>query len=177
MTTPATTANAVPTIHLQNILVPVDFSNSSQKALTYAVAFARQFGAKLWVLHVVEIPYLGGYGEMETPPLQDDLETAARENIAQLVQTHVAGAVPATTQVRLGQPWYEITQTAQETGADLIIVATHGYTGLKHILLGSTAERVVRHAFCPVLVMREREREFVATPAAPTDNPPAPPAG
>ena len=67
----------------------------------------------------------------------------------------------ADSLVRVGHPYQEITQAAQELKADLIVIATHGYTGLKHILLGSTAERVVRHASCPVLTVREREHDFV----------------
>jgi nucleotide-binding universal stress UspA family protein len=63
--------------------------------------------------------------------------------------------------VRLGHPYQEITDAARELKVDLIVISTHGYTGLKHVLLGSTAERIVRHAPCPVLTVREKEQDFV----------------
>ncbi len=161
-----------PAIRFQTILVPVDFSAFSLNSLACAVAFARQFGSRLLVLHVVEIPYLGGgYGEVELPPLPDDLAAGAAERLDQLVQANVGARAPATAAIRLGQPWFEITEAAREGGADLIILGTHGYTGMKHILMGSTAERVVRHAPCPVLVMRQRECDTAAVSA------PAPAAG
>jgi nucleotide-binding universal stress UspA family protein len=161
-----------PGIRFQTILVPVDFSTFSLKSLACAVAFARQFGSRLLVLHVVEIPYVGsGYGEVELPPLPDDLAAGATERLGQLVQANVGDRAPATAAIRLGQPWCEITEAAREAGADLIILGTHGYTGMKHILMGSTAERVVRHAPCPVLVMRQRAGDAAAVSA------PAPVAG
>ncbi|MGD0537052.1 MAG: universal stress protein [Verrucomicrobiota bacterium] len=159
-------AEAVPALRFQTILVPVDFSAFSLNSLACAVAFARQFGSRLLVLHVVEIPYLGGgYGEVELPPLPDDLAAGAAERLGQIVQANVGDRAPATAAIRLGQPWFEITEAAREGGADLIILGTHGYTGMKHILMGSTAERVVRHAPCPVLVMRQRDRESAAVSA------------
>ena len=165
----------VPTIHFKTILVPVDFSSFSLNSLACAVGFARQFGARLLVLHVVEIPFVGsGYGEIELPPMPGDLAAVAVERLGQLVQASVGDRVPAATAVRLGQPWFEITEAAREGGADLIILGTHGYTGMKHILMGSTAERVVRHAPCAVLVMRQREGESAeASPPAPAAAPAA----
>ena len=148
---------------LQTILVPVDFSASSRKALNYALAFGNQFSAKLAVLHVVELPYVGaGLGEMEAPPMETELRSYAEEHLKRMVETELAGHIEYTTLLRTGQPWYEVTEAAKETDAHLIIMGTHGYTGLKHVLMGSTAERVVRHAPCPVLIVREREKEFVA---------------
>ena len=70
-------------------------------------------------------------------------------------------SIGAEALVRAGQPYYEITTAAKELDVDLIVITTHGRTGLKHALLGSTAERVVRHAPCPVLTVREREHDFI----------------
>jgi universal stress protein A len=78
-----------------------------------------------------------------------------------LIKGEIAERVPATALVRLGLPADEIVQTAQEQGVDLIIISTHGHAGLKHVLLGSTAEQVVRRAPCPTLTVREQERDFV----------------
>lgn len=150
------------TLALNKLLVPVDFSACSRKALAYAVAFARQFSGELIVLHVVELPYVGsGLGEMEAPPMETELRDYAKEHLQKVVTEQLAGKVEHSTLLRTGQPWYEVTEAAREACADIIVMGTHGYTGLKHVLMGSTAERVVRHAPCPVLVVREREREFV----------------
>jgi nucleotide-binding universal stress UspA family protein len=139
----------------RTILVPVDFSTPGREALEYAVAFAAQFQAKLLVLHVLEIPYVGsGLGEIELPPVEAEIREPVAENLAKLVAERVGNRVPAETLMRTGQPWFEITEAAREQAADLVIIGTHGYTGLKHVLMGSTAERVVRHAPCPVLVVR-----------------------
>ncbi len=107
-------------LKLKSILVPVDFSSPSKKALAYAQAFARKFGAAM-------AEALSG----------------------------------CQTTVRSGKAFDEIVKAAKELDADLILLATHGYTGLDHTLLGSTAEKVVRHAPCPVLIVRQQERDFV----------------
>jgi nucleotide-binding universal stress UspA family protein len=139
------------------ILVPVDFSEPAREALDYAVAFAIQFQARLILLHVVEIPYVGsGLGEIELPPVDTEIRGSVDEHLGRIMAEQVGNRLPAETLTRSGQPWYEITEAAREIGADLIIIGTHGYTGLKHVLMGSTAERVVRHATCPVLVVRNR---------------------
>ncbi len=143
----------------RTILVPVDFSTPGREALAYAVAFAAQFDAKLLVLHVVEMPYVGsGLGEIELPPVEAEIREPVAENLARMVAEVVAGRLPAETLTRTGQPWFEITEAARELNVDLVIIGTHGYTGLKHVLMGSTAERVVRHAPCPVLVVRNRAK-------------------
>lgn len=163
--TRATKAVAESPLEMQSILVPVDFSVSSRQAVNYAVAFARQFQARLTVVHVVELPYVGtGIGEFETMPVETELRDYGNENLAKLVEAQVADRVPHSTILRTGQAWFEITEAARETRADLIIMGTHGYTGLKHMLMGSTAERVVRHAPCPVLVVREREDSAATKP-------------
>jgi universal stress protein A len=150
-------------LRIKRILAPTDFSDYSKKALHYAVRFAEQFGATLTVLHVVEpvIPTTDGFGAFQVPAIDVGvLQKNAAASLASLVGDEVDELVPVKTLVRCGPPSQEIVSVAKDEDIDLIIIATHGYTGLKHLLLGSTAERVVRHAPCPVLTVREREHEF-----------------
>jgi len=163
-TTPPTIDLAQLTIKLKSILVPVDFSPPSQKALHYALSFAEQFGATLKLLYVVEpavYPTELGHVPAEIDRLYQNMHEGARVKLAALAEKQIPPHIKAETIVRVGQPHHAITQTAEELGADLIVIATHGYTGLKHAFLGSTSERVVRHAPCPVLTVREREHDFV----------------
>jgi nucleotide-binding universal stress UspA family protein len=146
---------------IKEILVPIDFSRPAKKALRYAVAFATQFGAKLTLVHVVEpVAML----DLVSPLLMenDKVMRAAKSRLDLLCkQTGIDSGSVAKTLVRSGTPFKEITDAARTLKVDLIVIATHGYSGLKHAMLGSTAERVVRHASCPVLIVREREHEFV----------------
>ena len=151
-------------LKLKRILVPTDFSAPSKKAFRYAAKFAEEFGASLTLLHVVEpIVALGdAYGWVETPAITDPaLQKEASTRLAGLAQKEIGELIPVKPLVRCGKAYQEIVSVAKEREIDLIIIATHGYTGLKHVFLGSTAERVVRHAPCPVLIVREREHEFV----------------
>ena len=149
----------------KKILVPVDFSPCSERALQYALAFAGEFNASLILLHVVEafpIDYLVGFESSRQS--NDWLIEQSRKRLKQLAWKLTAiGAITDEPIVNFGKPFQEIVQVAKDQSVDLIIIATHGYTGLKHIQLGSTTERVVRHAPCPVLVVREAERQFLPT--------------
>jgi universal stress protein A len=151
------------TFQLQKILVPVDFSERSTKALRYAASFARHFGAEILCLYVIEIPY--GAGEAgfvtETEMYRRNLHKEMKERMDEVIEREAAD-VRVKGKVRSGAPYDEITRAAQDENADLIIIATHGHTGFKRFFLGSTAERVVRHAHCPVLVVREHEHEFIS---------------
>ena len=152
------------TIRLKTILVPVDFSPPSQKALHYALSFAEQFRATVSLLYVLEpaiYPTELGYVPAELDAMYQSVQAGGRERLVALAESQIPSHLRAQTLLRLGQPHREITQAAKELKVDLIVIATHGYTGLKHTLLGSTAERVVRHAPCPVLTVREREHDFV----------------
>ena len=145
---------------LKNILVPIDLSATSLKALQYAVPFAKQFEAKITLLHVVDLPmYPQEFGYL----LVDESQAmeGTKKSLADLATRTIAPELLAQTIVRRGLAWDTVVAVARETQADLIITTTHGYTGLKHVLMGSTAERIVRHAPCPVLVVREKEQEFV----------------
>jgi nucleotide-binding universal stress UspA family protein len=147
-------------LKLKQILVPVDFSESSDKALRYAAGFAQQFRSRITLLHVIQpMVYPADFGY--PPTVVDTLDQAVRIQIEERL-TALASQGPAKmeTLVRLGQPYFEIVAAAKDLNADLIIISTHGRTGLTHALLGSTAERVVRHAPCPVLTVRQREHDF-----------------
>ncbi|MDD5140372.1 MAG: universal stress protein [Verrucomicrobiales bacterium] len=149
---------------LQRILVPVDFSDTAKKALQYAVPFANAFDAEVLLVHVVQpytVPAEFGYMPPELPVSQQEYENSAREELDKLRTREIGVGTRAQVQVRVGVPWQEIVAAAGEAKADLIILSTHGRTGLKHVVLGSVAEHVVRHAPCPVLVVRERERDFI----------------
>jgi len=150
---------------LARILVPMDFSATASKALAYALAFARQFHARVILLHVVE-PAVYPENFMTLPPgfevVNRDLVKVAKERLAKLREEGIGADVDCDLVVRLGRAYAEVTDAARELEADLIVLTTHGYTGLKHVLMGSTAERVVRYAPCPVLVVREREHDFVS---------------
>jgi universal stress protein A len=140
---------------IKTILVPTDFSPESRRALRYANTLAKETGATLKLIYVVERPTVFPEGP-EIAALFSDGERAkaAIARLGALVRDEVDDLVPAQVEAHIGTPYWEIVWAAKTHRADLIIISTHGYTGLKHVFLGSTAERVVRHAPCPVLVVR-----------------------
>jgi universal stress protein A len=147
-------------LRLKHILVPVDFSDPSLKALHYAEKFAEQFGSRLTLLHVIQpVAYPADFGYPTT--LVGTMDDEVQQQISGRLASLAGSSTPrGEALVRVGQPYDEITAAAADLAVDLIVIATHGHTGLKHALLGSTAERVVRHAPCPVLTVREREHDF-----------------
>jgi len=148
----------LPLFQLSRILVPLDFSDCSKKALDYAIPFARQFGAELTLLHVVKpYPPIAEMGPVDPETLQDE------QTNLEALRGVVGTAVPAKTFVRVGDPDVEIIQAAKDHRIDLIILSTHGRRGLNRLLLGSTAEKVVRQAGCPVLIVRENEHDFIVS--------------
>lgn len=151
-------------IDLNRILVPIDFSEYSRKALQYAIPFARQFNASIDLIYVVEptvYPADFSFGQVGFPAIEDELRKRAAEELDELLRYEFSKRVPAKRAIRTGKAFYEIIQYAREEKMDLIIIATHGHSGIEHALFGSTAEKVVRKAPCPVLVVRNDEREFV----------------
>ena len=158
---PATTGQP---LQLKKVLVPVDFSECSHKAMQYAVAFAKQFKASLTLVHVVQMSYAGAeFAPLDFPLIEKQMVESSSLKLAEIISKEIGEAVPCDMIVKAGHPATEIALAAKKVNADLIIISTHGYTGLKHILLGSTAENVVRHAPCPVLTVREHEHEFINT--------------
>jgi universal stress protein A len=153
---------------LRSILVPIDFSDCSRKALQYAVPLARQFGSRLMLVHVMPVHYFVGseFGPVDVPVPEVELRENSERALERLSREEIGAAVPVATRVCRGQPVQEIVAVAREERVDLILLSTHGHTGLKHVLLGSVTENVVRYAPCPVLVVRENQREFVETSPA-----------
>jgi universal stress protein A len=151
-----------PELRLGKILVPLDFSPLSKRALKYALRLARQFKAELILFHAVEptiTPTLAGLPER---PLfsESKLATAEKKLRALVASARTAGITRSGSTVRIGIASHEIVETAKDLDADLIVIGTHGFTGWKHFCIGSTAERVVRAASCTVLVVREKEHQF-----------------
>ena len=150
---------ARPAITLGRILVPIDFSPESLKTLRYAKLLATQTGARLHLTHVVTPPVISSARPVTIPPAfsEEAIAARARQRMKELLAelSLPARSNPAT--VRSGAPVEEIKEAARKIDADLIAMATRGFTGLKRAFLGSTTERVVREAPCPVLVVREKE--------------------
>ncbi len=151
-------------IGLKTILVPIDFSDNSKKALRYAIPFAQQFKAELILMYVVEptiYPSDFGFGQVGFPNVEKELQDKAVQEMQELIATMVPSTLQASSVVDSGIPFVEITLYAQRKNVDLIIVATHGTTGVEHILFGSTAEKIIRKSPCPVLVVRAEEHDFI----------------
>jgi len=143
------------------ILVPIDFSRPSLKAMPYALAISRQFGADVHLLHVTDL-------SQQPPPTLMTLPLVPRSEWNRRLMRRLRGIAlkyrtPGNVHAldpREGVAYEEICATAREIKADLIVIATHGYTGYKRAFLGSTAERVVQHSLCPVLVVRQHIAHF-----------------
>jgi len=147
---------------LKRILVPIDFSDCAKKALQYAIPLAKEHEAAITLLYVVPTSYaIGEYGGIDYASLEADMRASGDKQLSALAVDEVRGEVSADTLIRTGTAAAEIIEVARSLPADLIVVSTHGRTGLKHVFLGSVTEHVIRHAPCPVLVVREREHEFL----------------
>ncbi len=146
---------------LRKILVPIDFSTAAAHGLSYARALATQFDARLILLHSVDLHYYSTNPDfvlLDLPPLLAAAEKASDEQLRELVdQTDWKGLKVESTLER-GHVGEQVCRRADELGVDLIVTSTHGRTGLKRVLLGSTAEYIVRHAACPVLVVPSHAR-------------------
>lgn len=137
----------------KKILVPVDFSKTSQKALDQAVILAKQSKASLVLIHVVTFTVAASVEQFSVIDWYQHLIKEAKKDLEKLKQ-RLSNSVPIEIVVETGVPFDVICKTAKKKKVDLIVITTHGYSGIKHVLLGSTAERVIRHASCPVLVIR-----------------------
>jgi len=157
---------------ITNILVPVDFSPHAEHAFTYATTLAERFGAKLALLYVVDDSFVTGGWSSEiyvpnVPELMENLIADADRRLATLKASAAALGLTAETAVIRGRPAPAIVEHAKNGGFDLIVMGTHGRTGVSHVVMGSVAERVLRKAPCPVLTVRGTEAvEASAKPAA-----------
>ena len=151
---------------INKILVPIDFSDYSKNALKFAIDIAEKFQSKLFLVYVIEpmiYPTDFSIGQIAIPAVENDLTLRAEEELKNLVNQEISKRVEAEAIIKSGKPFIEIIETASEIDADLIIIATHGHTGVEHLLFGSTAEKVVRKAPCPVLTLREPLKGFKFT--------------
>ena len=141
----------------QHFRVPLDFSEYADQALKYAMNLAGKLDARLTLLHVIQPVPIGGMDMGVTLPYTylQDLEAEIRQSMEGCLARVTAAGLEGDIVVAHGVPFHEILETAKTRKVDLIVMGTHGRTGLQHILLGSVAEKVVRLAPCPVLVVRE----------------------
>jgi universal stress protein A len=139
----------------QKILVAIDFSEHSKKALLQALSLAQEYDASLCLVHVVEpASFINDLSNVAIAKPNAEVAAEAKSSLVTWAEANIPASIPVSFEVRIGKPFNEISLLAGKLKADLIVIATHGYTGLKHVMLGGTAERVVRHAPCPVLVVR-----------------------
>jgi nucleotide-binding universal stress UspA family protein len=148
-------------LSIKTSLSPVDFSECAEHALQYALAFAKAYGAELHLLHVVEpVPYGAGAEGFEVN-LVDDMRKFGTERLTALTERVQSQHAQVVSQLATGAAFVEIVRYAREHDADLIVIGTHGRTGMSHLLIGSCAERVVRKASCPVLTVKHPSHDFV----------------
>jgi len=151
-------------VKVRSILLPTDFSDCANFALPYAAGIARATGASLLVVHVVEtvVPAVGYSGMSEPLPIADiseQLEESAEREMPRVAECEECAGLNVEEMIVHGDAATEIVRVARERRVDLIVVSSHGRTGLGRILFGSTAEAVVRHATCPVLVVKPPQEE------------------
>ena len=153
-------------LQLKRILVPTDFSESSERALKYAIRLGRPYKGEIVVLHVFHLKeYLALLSQREdvdsgtANQVLEASKNGASEKLEDLVRRVDGKEVVVLPILLIGVPFEEIVRYAGEHEADLIVMPTHGRTGLAHFLLGSTTERVISHSVCPVLVIRTRPNE------------------
>jgi nucleotide-binding universal stress UspA family protein len=148
----------MPNADWKRICCPIDFSDASRAAMEVAADLARRTGAELVLLHAYPIP---GYtfpdgSVVASPKMMQELADQAERHLEEwrASAAQLVGAPRVSTQKAVGEPAAEIVSFARSSGVDLLVVGTHGRTGLEHALMGSVAERVVRRAHCPVLTVR-----------------------
>jgi len=151
-------------MQIRSILLPTDFSDCANYALSYAASLARTFGASIICVHVIEpmVPTVGYSGMTEPLPIADitdQLEYSAERELPKLAEREEVAGLQVEEVIVHGEAASEIVRVSKERNVDLIVVSSHGRTGLGRILFGSTAEAVVRHASCPVLVVKPSQVE------------------
>lgn len=153
-------------ITLDKILVPTDFSDFSKPAMTYGCAVAARFNSEVHLLHVCPDPAMliaesGGLSGVGMVEQADAIEEEAKKSLAELPPDGWENGRPIVRETRVGSPFFEVIKYAKELDVDLIVIGTHGRTGLMHLLMGSVAENIVRKAPCPVLTVKPDGHQFV----------------
>jgi universal stress protein A len=145
-------------LDLKEVLVPVDFSRASVQALEVASQWAERFSARLHLLYVIEPPTVPQWGYVFLALREGKLRKEAEAQLKK-IRRAIPPGIPVTLEVQSGYgAEYEICERARKSKTDLIIIGSHGAGPIRRALMGSTAEQVVRHAPCPVLVVREQSR-------------------
>ena len=142
-------------LRIQRILVPIDFTSASRQGLRYAVNLARQFGAKITLIHVVRAARSSEFTRIGILLEGKGHEADAQKELAKMAEQELGREINGGAIVVRGGPPYEIDRAAAELGVDLIVTGTHGYTGVEHFFFGSTTEEIVHNASCPVLTIRQ----------------------
>ena len=150
-------------VSFKQIIAPTDFSEHSLRGLDYAVEIAKKFSSQLKIVYVIE-PILQAadvaWGTVDFDKLNKAHQDSAEKQLKELVRERVPEGLPVETTIMFGKPFVEIVQLARADNADLIVMATHGRGAISHLLLGSTAEKVVRKAPCPVLTVKHPAHLF-----------------
>jgi nucleotide-binding universal stress UspA family protein len=151
-------------MQIRTILLPTDFSECGNYALSYAASLARKFDASIICVHVIEpmVPTVGYSGMTEPLPIADitdQLEDSAERELPKIAQREECTGLEIEELIVHGEAAAEIVRVAKDRNVDLIVISSHGRTGLGRILFGSTAEAIVRHASCPVLVVKPSQAE------------------
>ncbi len=152
-------------LSINAILVPTDFSDASEAALTYARGLANAFGSSLHLVHVMEDLLAHAWSAevyvASMPNLREEVEKEARQRLATMLPDEERQRYRAVLALLAGNPFIEIIRYAKTNNIDLIVIGTHGRGPIAHMLLGSVAERVVRKSPCPVLTVRQAQHQFV----------------
>ena len=149
-------------ISLKKILCPIDHSDCSKEALKYAVTFAMKDEAKLYLLHIIDIrSFNEGLEAMSMQIPDEETLELLRIKLLDCIPEEMRDDMNVEAIVVQGIPFAEIISTAREKEIDMIVIGSHGRTGIKHMMLGSVSEKVVRKAPCPVLTVRQTDHEFV----------------
>ena len=150
-------------MQIKTILFPTDFSNGARAAMDHAISLAKDYQAKLILLYVIQDISIAEWyipSSLSVADLVEDMQKSAWQEMDKWIAEVSKRVSDVEKMVVRGVPFVEIIKTAKERSADLIVIGTHGRTGIDHMLFGSTAEKVVRKAACPVLTVRIAGREF-----------------
>jgi nucleotide-binding universal stress UspA family protein len=153
-------------IEIRQILYPTDFSDYADHARAYVTEMAKAFKSKVVLMHTIQAPshYEVAYNyelAINVDEIGERRQKAAEEKLEEVAEKIRAEGVEVEAVITLGSAFVDIVSTARKREIDLIILSTHGWGFIKHVLMGSTAERVVRKAPCPVLTVRKEEHEFI----------------
>ncbi len=151
-------------LNLKNILIPIDFSANSKNALLYSVELAEKFNSSLHLLYIIEpVVYAPDFsmGQITVPAVETyEVEKRAMDELEKISKQYIPESIVCTFAVKIGKPFSEIVDAAKEQNIDLIVISSHGHSTVEHIFFGSTSEKVVKKAPCPVLTLREPLKGF-----------------